>query len=203
MLSSGASARPVRALRAGARTAACGLGLLGFCVLNQCGDRTFDLLPAGPDASMAGSAGVGGTGGFPPPPCGVAPCPDASFECPPGTQCTSCDNNHDCQDPEHPMCSPVSHLCVECIDDSDCGGGFNCNDLTGRCARACIYNSDCTMQNPLCDGALGVCVDCIVDSHCRGQPGKPYCSYSDCVECYDGFGCGPSEVCISFHCQHP
>lgn len=108
--------------------------------------------------------------------------PDATAEGGAG----GCSGSEDCQKPAV-HCHPARHECVECLSDSNCGGGRVCDEATGKCAP-CVADADCTADLPYC--AAGACVQCRTDANCGDQ--GIVCSAGICGSCGDGF-CHRSE----------
>lgn len=88
------------------------------------------------------------------------------------------------------VCDPVTSLCVECVESSDCSdaaGGRLCDTRVNRCV-ACIHDTDCGVGQ-VCDSATGSCVECVDSGDCRGA--TPVCDVlaHECVSCLDDDDC--------------
>jgi hypothetical protein len=149
----------------------------------------------------------------------LAGCPPADIA-PPGGQCSDtqpCANGQVCADgacvqPCTPtscatgFCNPASGLCVECIDDDDCGAERLCNTFTNLCQQpvpGCVDDSDCD-GGQLCDTIKGSCVGCLDNGDCGGgqacdQITRECVSQAGCVTDGDCAGavCEPTDrVCV-------
>jgi hypothetical protein len=92
---------------------------------------------------------------------------------------TVCESSEDCRG-ERQLCHPVTHRCVECVEDGHCSDEHEtCSDDLGICAVACHSAADCTDDDGVCDLDLdgGICVECRVDGDC-GPEGL--CRSSEC-----------------------
>ncbi len=164
-------------------------------------------------------------------------CTGTGDECPEGYVCnimqevcvpeTPCESDADCTEAAAPVCLEADGVCVECVEDADCGGGEDvfCNasyqcDVVGP---DCSTDADCTEAGkPHCDQAQGKCVACVNDGHCSGNQvcrpdthscvecyannhcvnPNPYCwlDTTTCVECLEDNHCGGDERCnVSSH----
>jgi hypothetical protein len=108
--------------------------------------------------------------------------------------------------PDAERCDPRLGLCVECVDDDDCGASV-CDRTSGTCVE-CNADPDCASSGGLClreehrcvqcrvdddcqigddsDVCLPVlfrCGECRFDSDCTSEPDKPFCSTQN--ECED------------------
>jgi len=117
-------------------------------------------------------------------------CDTATNEC--AARCTGIGQ---CQDPK-PICSippgASAGLCVECIDNSTCGGGTpQCNTATKQCVP-CVgvgaTTGACTATQ-VCN-ALNQCVECVTEAQCGGAE-KPLCdtARNKCVGCFNSAQC--------------
>ncbi|MEZ4442585.1 MAG: hypothetical protein R3B72_26060 [Polyangiaceae bacterium] len=102
--------------------------------------------------------------------CGKnADCPPMEL-CNPAThQCQSpCNGNQGCNQGPADICDPNTGLCVECLNDNQCGGDQLCSP-DGVCVD-CLSNNDCGNNNPICDPTQGQCVECVFNGDCNGDP---------------------------------
>ncbi len=86
----------------------------------------------------------------------------------------SCRSNSDC--PSNSIaryCNSATHICVQCISDSQCSGEEVCEN--GVCKanacktpESCKSDGDCPSNStaPRCDPAAKRCVQCVTSSHC-------------------------------------
>jgi len=84
-----------------------------------------------------------------------------------------------CQAPTQCSSQICHHFhCVECIQDSDCGGSTPVCDKEYHYCRPCI-ESDCGLR--YCDPSSGSCKDCLNNNHCPLS--TPYCqpSLNQCI----------------------
>lgn len=94
---------------------------------------------------------------------------------------TVCESSDDCHG-ERQLCHPVTHLCVECVEDGHCSDEREtCSDDLGICAVACHSAADCAEDDRVCDLDLdgGICVECRIDADC-GSEGL--CRASECED---------------------
>ncbi len=126
------------------------------------------------------------------------------------------------------VCYPLDQTCTDRCQDVECGGGQNCDPVTGDCVDStvgvceddCEINADCEGQDDMCLN-LGIgdgphCwQDCTADQNC---PDGYDCTSllgltsqlclpenQQCTECYDA-DCHPEGVCnpVSGECMpHP
>ena len=98
----------------------------------------------------------------------AAGCPAAAHVCDVATgECRGCNDASDCT---KGVCSPVTHACVECIADADCGGALPRCDLVAKTCTECASNDDCGLKAPICDPRARRCrVGCTSDAQCPGQ----------------------------------
>ena len=74
-----------------------------------------------------------------------------------------CEKKEDC---EPGVCGPAS-VCVDCLADSDCAPGYECEDDICRPApKPCESFHDCTDRGAVCDETSGKCVSCTDESQC-------------------------------------
>ena len=114
--------------------------------------------------------------------------------CPNGQECSSTD--------------ATIGICVECLQDSDCGGpgsGKVCDTNTSKCIDGCkgTNEGDCP-QGEVCtsmDTTIGQCVECLTDTDCGDANSGKVCdtSTSTCVDgCHTpGNGCPDGQPCTS------
>lgn len=108
------------------------------------------------------------------------------------------------------VCDSDTHVCVECNDDSECGGSTGaCDTITHTC-KQCTATSqfDCGGSTPVCDVSSGSCAPCGGDygsraaNSCRFTD-APYCSNrgeqaGQCGRCARNSDCAghpTGEVC--------
>jgi Cys-rich repeat protein len=128
---------------------------------------------------------------------------------------------------ERGICETSSGACVECLDTTDCPGGFVCNGFANRCVQpltGCTSDDDCGGQR--CDTLKGSCVQCLRDGDCplgevcdllSNTCGLEKACVTDgdctdtvchpqtriCVECFNNAHCGsgtcnlPTSTCVS------
>ena len=84
-----------------------------------------------------------------------------------GTVTPECTDDTDCTDPNRPICRPNFDVCVQCVEDTDCGAGEVCNNLVCELpAGNCQIDDDCSGSTPVCDQGNNVCVECLVPNDC-------------------------------------
>ena len=117
-------------------------------------------------------------------------------------ECVGCVSDGDC-----PSGVCDGNACVECVDDSSCGGCKTCSnnecvDTDSECGgcESCndgVCGDDC--YGSVCDSDTNLCVECVMDSHC-GE--GFFCSdTSQCIECNTNSQCGSDEICdTTFRC---
>ncbi|NOY91680.1 MAG: hypothetical protein GXP55_10805 [Deltaproteobacteria bacterium] len=89
--------------------------------------------------------------------------------------CAPCANTADCASVSGlPACDTGAspNTCVECLDDTNCGGG-----------------------TPRCNTTTQVCVECLVNADCGGSTSFCKPSTNICVECLNNGDCGPGSMC--------
>jgi hypothetical protein len=114
---------------------------------------------------------------------GPGDCPANAHLCDLATgECRGCNGAADCT---KGVCSPVTHACVECVRDGDCGGALpRCDLVTNRCTE-CSSNDDCGLREPICDPATRRCrVGCTGDAQCPGE--RCDAQTATCVVAVDG-----------------
>lgn len=115
-----------------------------------------------------------------------------------------------------PICNTSSGICVECLNNNQCGfrescdtargfvcrrtctnncrGGQTCDPAAGFCYD-CISNSDCG-SDEFCNPAVRECVQCISNADCASTPGLPLCSGDgECRGCLSDSDCPMGETC--------
>ncbi len=161
----------------------------------------------GPPVGEACSAGIGCADGLV---CAdgscVAACTDSS--CSSGFcdvasgLCVECVEDVDCGASR--VCNSFTNLCTEpavgCTGDDDCDGGARCDVLKGSCVE-CLESADCGAGEG-CDQLTRTCESqqgCVTDGDCAGSICEPVGRV--CVECFTGAHC-PSGQCdtVSFTC---
>lgn len=81
-----------------------------------------------------------------------------------------------------------SNRCVECVNDMRCGGDTPNCDLDSNTCVACLNNSQCLSPgNSKCNAATHVCEPCTDDIQCENA--LPVCSGGTCVACKDDSTC--------------
>jgi Cys-rich repeat protein len=106
-----------------------------------------------------------------------------------------CASDGDCGG-NRPYCDTALGRCIECVGNSNCGGGEVCDSVSGSCRATCSTSGDCGQNTPYC-APRGVCVHCVGDGNCSG--GQPYCdtTVDRCVECLTSANCsGNQPYCI-------
>jgi len=97
------------------------------------------------------------------------------------------------------QCNPATGVCVDCLQNVDCGDGRVCNTFTGLCntpAVDCADDGDCD-GGAHCDTAKGACVACVVDEHCGlGAVCDPLAH-----ACVVAQGCGSDDDCDGQVCD--
>ena len=210
------SGQPAVSARALVRSFALIWGLFLFGFGPGCGRESFDLLAPGaggsPEAGQLNSGGVGGRSGSGGATAGLGPSlagasgaapnggADAGLSCPPiAPSCKHCQNSGDCSRTNNsPFCDMRSHLCVECLDNNDCGNGV-CDPLLG-CEKPCQNSTDCLEAGHFC--SRNVCVECRVNTDCPVIHNHQTACFSEfCVECFDDMSCPPDRpLCQAFRC---
>ncbi len=117
-----------------------------------------------------------------------APC-DTSRIC--GLSCSPCGQST-------PNCVNVkgTYTCVECTDDSQCGGR-RC-DLTTHACTGCLEDRACP-SGQVCDKLNYTCVECNRDEDC---PPDEVCApeIKQCKECNDNSDCERGKSCSDHQC---
>ncbi len=95
------------------------------------------------------------------------------------------------------MVNPTTCICVECIEDTDCGAGQVCTP-GGECITSgapCASISDCPVGQ-ICDSRVGTCVECITPGDCATGE---VCVGGICqgCECDPGFRCNVAGECVA------
>ncbi|MBK6690520.1 MAG: hypothetical protein IPG45_38990 [Deltaproteobacteria bacterium] len=117
-------------------------------------------------------------------------------------------------------CDLNTNQCVECLEDSHCGGNGVCDLAAGNvCRRPCSPNGNC-FGGDVCDPSINACVECLADTDCDVgeicnpsarscqecftnadcalQPNQPICgSAGQCVGCAADSDCGAGEICFT------
>lgn len=130
---------------------------------------------------------------------------------------------------EKAFCRERDGSCVECREHGHCGEGAKCNEGRCVAESGCSDDSECGSEAPFCRVELGVCVECRQPSHCdvfercvanecvpggcldhlqcaqeypgsSGEPAKPWCIESECVQCYSASHCPSTQVCWEGRC---
>ncbi len=100
-------------------------------------------------------------------------CIMGAFTDSPGTDCTICTDNDDCEAPAAPICS--DGVCAPCSTVPD-----NCVD------SVCV---------------LGICAECSATNITHCEPGQVCSSGGVCVPCSSGNPCGAGLFCVGGSCQ--
>jgi len=144
----------------------------------------------GGDAGTSGTAGGAGAGGGT---TGLGGTPADGGMDGPSNHCTA---NTQCADKTGTTaCNLTSNLCVECVDDTTCGGTKPACDTAKNSCVACTSTnaSACSGTTPVCDPTQHLCVECTGDSDCK-TPEKSFCSKNQCVGCTDGNACKARDL---------
>ncbi|MBI4815137.1 MAG: hypothetical protein HY791_02690 [Deltaproteobacteria bacterium] len=108
---------------------------------------------------------------------------------------------------EKPYCALDSigaTICVECIDDTACAGGFNtshCDPVGHKCVE-CVNDEHCQDGDDSCRELKactdGICHDtaCRSDSDCAAACSLPLCDNGNCGECRSDEDCPGNRRCI-------
>jgi hypothetical protein len=124
----------------------------------------------GTPAAEGGNAGEGGSGDGP----GEPNVPDGP---------TICQGDEDCTDFGQ-VCAGFRHVCVDCVNNVDCGEG-----------EVCVH-SECEMRGS-CEDSL----DCpSLDLVCVETGGGPGPQQGLCLECAGTEDCGEEESCVDNAC---
>jgi hypothetical protein len=155
--------------------------------------------------------------------CGVDQFCSEQYQCLDEAECAG---DADCISNERPHCNQSIGQCQECVEAGHCPSGMVCSPETHAC-ESCYEDSHCTADKPKCDLSLGECVGCLADEDCPdGEHCNPYgractdvwCSSNNdcqepnlefcdtgtqnCVQCLTGAHCGYGEAwCRGFFCQ--
>jgi outer membrane exchange protein TraA len=141
------------------------------------------------------NANAPGNGG-----CGL----DSGYYCNGAAVCAPCDTARLCG----PSCSPCglstpycvnqngTYTCVECEDDSQCGGR-RCDPDTKTCV-GCLDDRVCP-NGQVCDKPNFTCVECLRDEDC---PPDEVCvgTIKQCKECKQNSDCERGKSCQDFQC---
>ena len=121
---------------------------------------------------------------------GSCQCPNGQTEVSGKCETATCKNGGITCSGSAGVCNETTGQCVQCMTNSDCGGGKECNTTTNTCilpADPCenITCTNGTCSNGTCQCNAGfqeldatTCVECTLDSHCAN--GK-ICLNSSCV----------------------
>jgi hypothetical protein len=195
-------------------------GIFALILGPSCGRENFDLLNPGlgdtagaGQSNSAGTSGHSGSGGGerdagPTPAGGTSgtggsnPVDGGPSCSPTAASCKHCQNQADCggHGSSTPICDALNHLCVACLDATDCGAGQICDSSFFRCEKSCQNVNDCDASH-FC--SRNVCVECRVNSDCPSMHGHPNmsCFAEFCVECSDDTECPQDKPsCQAFHC---
>jgi hypothetical protein len=145
--------------------------------------------------SGAGSTASGGQGS------GVAPQCRSSGECSlptpycqlPEGVCVQCETANNCAGGTGRYCNTVTHMCVACLSDLQCGTTEPYCSPDGECVQ-CRTTLNCGDKSVVCDPTTYRCVaTCGSDADCSATLGRPYCDMhrSLCVECLADDECPP------------
>jgi hypothetical protein len=99
--------------------------------------------------------------------------------------------------------SVTPHVCIGCLEDSDCGENSGSVCEASTCTSGCRLGAACP-ENLVCtsnDAAVGSCVGCLTDSDCGNATSGKLCDEQTCVDgCHaGGNGCSwrRAAVCCS------
>ncbi len=143
-------------------------------------------------------------------------CPQAGSYCDVDRElCVACLEDAHCDEPDAPQCDTRTGQCVQCVNDTPCGGEapacetqshrcVACTATSGTCTSPgalacseqntcveCASNADCTTrENARCDLSQNRCAPCAGDSACPLD--APNCRMGDhlCVVCVSNEQCG-------------
>jgi len=131
--------------------------------------------------------------------CGADGCGGSCGSCPQYSQCDAggvcqapaCASSKDC--PLELVCDKFQGICVECVEDADCGEGKKCN-AQSQCfdVTPCGSDKDCKDVGGVCDKAEGICVDCLADTDCGEEQ---VCVASTCLDVI----CAPGDLLCVGH----
>jgi hypothetical protein len=110
--------------------------------------------------------------------------------------CVECIDNSQCGGGKPPAC--VAGECEECATSADCGTGKACFPRDHKCETKCTANGNCPGDAPICLIESGVCIECQTNADCAGDSGHPVCNviHGQCSECATSADCGLAEpVC--------
>jgi hypothetical protein len=71
----------------------------------------------------------------------------------------ACTSNPDCTDADAPVCNVPTQVCVECVEDTDCGDTTPVCDQTTNACQACVTHADCPSDVCLPTGACAAAID--------------------------------------------
>ncbi len=100
-----------------------------------------------------------------------------------GTAAKPCSSTSGC-DPGQ-VCNTASHACVNCVTNTDCGGGKWCKNSQCIASAGCQSDVQCKATAGVCDLVAGVCVPCLKNTDCADTE---MCKAQACV---------PKKVCNS------
>ncbi len=104
---------------------------------------------------------------------------------------SACGGNSDCV---KGVCYMAKHVCVACVQNSDCGVGSMCEKQQCVPEKACASDNDCKATVQVCNKAVSLCVDCNLAIDCAANQ---QCVQSQCVNsaaCVSSKQC-PGGVC--------
>lgn len=124
---------------------------------------------------------------------------DTSQDTDPSTSCTT---NEDCSG-SNSVCDPMSHLCVDCLFDSQCADGGRCIERVCKTEETCESDHDCAnvTGKTSCNLSLRECVaSCNNSLDCdQGNVCDPL--RRQCVQCASNLDCGDGERCVASQCE--
>jgi Cys-rich repeat protein len=132
-------------------------------------------------------------------------CVDSPFF---GSICSECGTDADCNNPAEPRCLDDyfygEKQCVECIDDTDCGGftpGCGASSVCVECSldEHCVEGEVCDSETCIIPVEKGLCESCASDAECkdgtacRAARSSGGGSFTKCrTECMDSPDCSRS-----------
>ena len=140
------------------------------------------------------------------------------------TGATSCKANTDCKSPTS-VCDILAARCVECLFDTQCGGGDECRSRKCVTPTLCATSLDCVGAGDatICEPSASKCVQCVSAADCTGTadcidneceayeacttsldcPNGNVCNpiAGRCVECVTADDCAEGNVCVGSVCE--
>lgn len=139
---------------------------------------------------------------------------------PPSLPFPPCVTSEDCPGGS---CVPGLQVCVPCLQNSQCGAGKICSELSCVLTTSCVSDVQCKATGQVCDQAEGKCVSCLADADCGALeqcvdqqcvPAKPCASSKECdgvcdqgkgvcVDCVSAADCLEGGACLAGKCVGP